>query len=789
MFTTLSSNSPNRVIGKDQYVIPRAWRTETTLLCCVLAGFALFGFWYSMVTPPFETPDEVYHYAFVRHVAQGNGLPVQQATVDAPWEQEGSQAPLYYLLVGWLTRGIDQSDFEAISVRNPRANIGDPLFDGNKNFMLYSAIERPLRGANLALHIGRWVSLCLGVITLWLTYLTVKIGLENALYALIVTLWVAAIPQFAFISAACSNDSMIIAASAATIYWLARLLVKPVTESISVVEWSILGVLLGIAALSKLQGLGLVGLAGVVVIARAWQQQNWRIMLNATIPIALPALLIAGWWYGRNLMLYGDLFGISYLLSNNGLRTDPISWGGLWGELRGLRYSFWGLFGWFNLLLPRWIYHIFDGLTIVALLGLVLQQLWGPSRTTRGRILLCLALFWAVLSLLLLAYWISQATGSQGRLLFPAIGVVVYLMVDGLRMWAHLLPPSYRPVFWLIPPMLLVGSSIFALTILFPRTYAAPLAIATLPNDLPSVDLHYRGTVQSTDEIRLLGLELPTERYRPGERVPVTLYLQADQPIQDDYQLFIQFLNEERTEVGNLTSHPGWGRNPTSLWQSGAIYADHYPVLINQRIDNRSPLLATVYVGFVNPATEKSGRFPIAAYDQNGQALPEPFVGEIAISPLTQPSLADIATDDVDVFEIGTQFGDVIQLSAVTLPNTVNLSNSTAFTTTLLWDAIGTPAADYTAFVHLIDRNSERATGFDQAPALRFPTRYWRNGDRIISKFAMPTPPLLNSDSLEDYAIWVGLYEMRDNELVRLPITNAAGQVAGDGQVLVRERR
>lgn len=807
---------------------------EISLLLCILGGFTLLTFWYSMATPPFETPDELYHYAFVRHIAQGNGLPVQQAEVDAPWEQEGSQAPLYYLLVGWLTRGIDQGDFAALSVRNPRANIGDPLFPGNKNFMLYSAAAHPLQGANLALHIGRWVSLLLGLVTLWCTYLTVRLALvsdqrsgdgpqhawfapigmgrpgnapSRAAFPLIVTLWVAAIPQFAFISASCSNDSLIIAASAATVYWLARLLVKATDQSIKLSEWLILGLLLGIAALSKLQGLGLVGLVGLVVLWLAWQRRDWWLAVRVALPVALPALLIAGWWYGRNVTLYGDLFGVSHLLSNNGLRTEALSWGGLWGELRGLRYSFWGLFGWFNLLLPGWIYALLDGLTLVALLGLVARRILPANPKNRSKdfslspvvktsvfttksatTVRLLALLWTLLSLLLLAYWISQATGSQGRLLFPAIGVIIYLVVDGLRGWVQLLPrPLQRPL-WLAPPLLLLGSSLFALLVLFPKAYATPTPIVALPDSIPLIDMHYRGSTQPTDEIRLLGLEVPTDRYRPGERVPVTLYLQADQPIQEDYQLFIQLLDETGTEVGNLTSHPGWGRNPTSLWQPGVIYADRYPVLIDQPIDNRSPLLAKVYVGFVNPATEKSGRLPISAYDRDGNEVREPFLGTVAISPLTQPAVAALAQAGTETVAVGTQWGSVIQLSAVTLPIAPDLQQGDTFTVTLVWDAIGTPATDYAAFVHFIDGDGAQATGFDQAPALRFPTSYWRSGDRIVTTFALPAPATPTANGLDNYALWVGLYEAGSGGTVRLPVTNAAGQVAGDGQVLVKDR-
>ena len=75
------------------------------------------GVAYSLVVPPFEKPDEVYHYAFARHLSEGNGLPVQTLGSLGPWEHEGTQAPLYYFLVGRLTAGIDQGDFDRSTSR------------------------------------------------------------------------------------------------------------------------------------------------------------------------------------------------------------------------------------------------------------------------------------------------------------------------------------------------------------------------------------------------------------------------------------------------------------------------------------------------------------------------------------------------------------------------------------------------------------------------------------------------------------------------------------------------
>ena len=225
-------------------------------MAAVLVLFACLGLGYSLAVPAFEKPDEVYHYAFARHLAQGNPLPVQTIQADGPWLHEGTQAPLYYFLVGRLIAAIDQSDFDRLNVQNPYANLGNPLFPGNKNFMLYSARPSPPQDTKLAVLVGRCFSWVLGCLTILLVYLTARLAFPGgSRLAWLSALLVASIPQFAFISTSVSNDSMITVMSAAVIYWLGRLVVRNKAEAIKWWEWGVLGILLGLAALSKLQGL------------------------------------------------------------------------------------------------------------------------------------------------------------------------------------------------------------------------------------------------------------------------------------------------------------------------------------------------------------------------------------------------------------------------------------------------------------------------------------------------------------------------------------------------------
>lgn len=749
-------------------------------LVAIVVGFVLLSFWYSLAVPPFETPDELYHYGYIQHLARGNGLPVQNAGLTGPWQHTGSHAPLYYILAGRLTSWIDQSDFEAIAITNPRSNMGDPLYPGNKNRMLYSAADLPLQGANLGLHVARWFSILLGVVTLWCVSQTARFAFAPGdRRALLPPLLLAVIPQFVFISGSASNDNMVIAACAMGVLWLAYLLSAAGERPIRMVEWVVLGVLLGVAALSKLQGLALFALAAGVGIGVAVRRRDWRVPLVAALPVALPALAIAGWWYWRNYTLYGDWFGLNYLLTINGQRTEPLEWGDWWHEFRGLRYSFWGLFGWFNILLPRWIYHVLDGVTLVAIGGIVVrigQRLLRPEaapadgQTATIRWIRGMLLAWVLLSMAAVLYFVLRATGSQGRLLFAAIGAVLTLLVVGVDVWLKLLPRIARRGTWALLVLLLAGATLYTGAVLFPRSYAAPASPTTLPDTAQPVDITYAGL--NDDVIRLRGVELPTGRYTAGESVPVTLYLSTPTPPSFDYELFIQLLDEAGNVLGNVTTHTGWGRYPTSLWEPGRLYADTYAVLVSQRIDPRAPVLARIYTGFIDPRDSNQDLSPVAAYNAQGDEV-IPVVGTVTLVPWTQPQPGEYGLTPQAV-----DFGGVLALvgSSVTVDTPVTVAPGDTVTTTLLWEAQAAPTTDYTTFVHLLDADGNWVAGYDQAPGgRRFPTHAWQPGDRTVSELPIVLPPDLAAG---EYTLWVGVYDAASAGAERLTVNAVDHPVA-----------
>jgi 4-amino-4-deoxy-L-arabinose transferase-like glycosyltransferase len=184
---------------------------EKRILALILALFLCLGVSYALVTPVFEASDELWHYPMIRHLADGNPLPVQ--TFDpaqaGPWKQEASQPPLYYYLGAALTFWIDSGDMEQIRWLNPHVDNGVITPDGNVNLAIHNPDWNRWRGTLLAARVVRIFSVLLGTITVYLTYLIAKeVAPQRPEIALGATAVHAFTPMYLFISGAVNNDNL-----------------------------------------------------------------------------------------------------------------------------------------------------------------------------------------------------------------------------------------------------------------------------------------------------------------------------------------------------------------------------------------------------------------------------------------------------------------------------------------------------------------------------------------------------------------------------------------------------
>jgi hypothetical protein len=235
---------------------PMSEQTCRRWLALILSVYTLLGVTYALTTPPFEASDELWHYPMIRHLADGNPLPVQvfDPAQAGPWNQEASQPPLYYYLGAALTFWIDTGDMAQVRWLNPHVDTGVLTKDGNINLTIHAPDANPWQGTLLAIYIVRLFSVLLGLATVYLTFRIAKLVFGNRYpvignpatdhgspitdhgspvtdyrsLALGATAVTAFLPMFIFISGAVNNDNLVIPLVALALLLMIWAVVQPV---------------------------------------------------------------------------------------------------------------------------------------------------------------------------------------------------------------------------------------------------------------------------------------------------------------------------------------------------------------------------------------------------------------------------------------------------------------------------------------------------------------------------------------------------------------------------------
>ena len=293
----------------------------------------------------------------------------------------------------------------------------------------------------------------------------------------------------------------------------------------------LLGAVLGLAAITKVSGLVLLPVAVLALALSAWPARAWKTSVLRAVTVALIAAAIAGWWYLRNIALYGELNRPAATVEVAGNAPTGFRAMELLAEWKGFGYSFWGVFGGFNVLAPPWFYALTGGLSLVAGAGLVLglirhaQRRRLPAHWQSHLILIA----FIALTFVGLVRWTLMTAASQGRLMFAAIAPIAFYLAFGLLAW---LPARWHTA---ATRLLAVGLAVVALAIPWVAirpAYQPPVPIQELPAAAIALD------VRCGDDIVLAGYRLDskqpwpvslwTSRFigkRPASRTPTSIFL------------------------------------------------------------------------------------------------------------------------------------------------------------------------------------------------------------------------------------------------------------------------
>jgi 4-amino-4-deoxy-L-arabinose transferase-like glycosyltransferase len=468
--------------GKDRRL------SERTLLIGLLVIYLMLGALFAVRTPDWQAPDEPAHYNYIAQLAANGCCPVIEM---GDWDQ----AYLGQLTGGRfapeLLRDLDTIQYE---------DHQPPLY-----YLIAAPIYTLTNGSLTAL---RLLSVVIGAGVVVCAYGVGKALLPNRpQIALGAAAFVAFIPQHLAMLASANNDALAELIVGLTLLALVNLLRAPVMPLERLMLT--LGLLVGLAFLTKTTIYFLAGVVPVAILLRWWiTRPAFSTLLRWLGLFLLPALLMGGLWWARNLTVYGapDFLGLArhdVVVADQMRRVDYIAEFGLdayWRRAVEFTYnSFWGQFGWMALPMPSWVYIgtlallalAVSGWGIAALIRLPGQpnaarpgalqshipplhsQGMGSSRLGAGIIL-------ALVVLLVgsqYVYFNLEFLQHQGRYLFPALIPLGLFVALGMDAWRRLLFRGddaedgmlpYTVLLSIVPLLLLIPLNLYVLWRLLP---------------------------------------------------------------------------------------------------------------------------------------------------------------------------------------------------------------------------------------------------------------------------------------------------------------------------------
>lgn len=687
----------------------------------ILLGFILLAAAYSRATPPFEPPDEGPHFLYAHNILVEGGLPLleDRASVFASQSTHRHHMPLYYLVGALLISGTDRSDVDQFLTQNHLALIGVVAIN-NQNLYLHP-FDPPPDGALRAIHILRAYSIALAAGTLLLIYRGAS-RLFSPRLGVIAMLLTASIPTFIFISASISNDNLVILLVTAGVVWCIEVWQR---ARLSTRDAALIGVILGGTALSKHNGLVLFGIVGLIVLVGALMRRwSWRAAVQALAIAGAISALLAGWWYVRNLDLYGDLLAMQ---ASQGIwgRGDSINTTaqGVLDEARGIYYSFWMTLGHLNVGGPEWLYPY----TFVVIVGGLIGSLIGLVRAVRqrrGDRVFALGLCWLLVLATLAAQVVTtrQIASSQGRILFPALLGFAGLIVVTWDAW---LPRRLTPL--LVVPI--IAAALTGPTIFLPDAYRPLTVVSTLDDGTRPIDAAAEG-------LRLVAYALDQPTAAPGDRVTGMLYFTGAHP--DNPRLILRAIDRrDGTILGGAEFYPGM--IPTATLDPSAIYRAPFRFDLDPAAAPIAPFQLGLLVDWrtLDDGDPAQGRY--LTWDAGSPPILDAWT---LVDPTFTPAPPAVA--------LSATFGGSIRLEGYTLADG---------SIRLIWRALAALDGDYRLALGAFDAAGTVIAQADGEPS-GFPTSAWAAGQIFEDVRVFAPPP-------ETASIYLGWYRVDDG--TRLP--------------------
>jgi hypothetical protein len=360
-------------------------RVPAAAWMCALVALLNAVCW-SIVTPPFQTPDEPAHFAYVQYLAETGHLPSRGGTHYAPdelvamndlrWTQVRAKPGSRTITSQSQQRRLS-SDLARPYPRTGEGDVGLAVSEPPLYYALETIPYGLLRGGTILdqLALMRLVSTLMAAITALFAFLFIREAMPTVRWAWTVGgLGVALAPLLGFMSGAVNPDSMLYAVSAALFFALARGFRRGLNPRLACA----IGVIVAVGLLTKVNFVGLIpgALVGLLVLTRRAAGDSRRAALQslalALALAAIPVLVYAVRNLATGRPVLGLLSSSVKLGVHHGSILDELSymWQYYLPRLPGMAADFHGIsttrqlwfealvgrYGWLDTTFPAWVY-------------------------------------------------------------------------------------------------------------------------------------------------------------------------------------------------------------------------------------------------------------------------------------------------------------------------------------------------------------------------------------------------------------------------------------------------
>ncbi len=687
-------------------------------LLVVVAVFCLLGAIHSVVVPLYEAPDEVWHFSFVRVLATQHALPKQPTEGKDMWLREAGQPPIYYLVAAPFVALLDTSDFPGFV----RFNDAHPAITATSesktpNVFIHTPHEAfPYQGAVLATHAVRLLTVLWGAGAVVGVYLVAREVVPSRPDLALASAAVAAFnPHLIFISSIVNNDAAALCLCTYSL-WLTIRLCREKSEIA-------LGLVLGLALLSKVSALALLPLVGLALALGWWRERDGRATLKRGLIVFGLATVVSAWWYARNWLLYGDPLAWRVWLIDIGVQ--PIGPAEVVRQFGQVATSFWSPY---DGLFPPWVFWALGVVAALAVAGWLRIVVRRDVQANAEGLLLAGA--WFALLLVSLVRYMTITPAAAGRLLFPGIAAFALFLVLGLN--------ALVPRRWSGAALGGVGAGLLALSVITPWGLIAPRFALPLLDSAPDLsgDITFDAFFNN---VHLLGVKITPDEALVGDTVHATLYWQAQDAPSGNQRAVVRLWTMGGQLVSQRDTTPAGETYPPDLWRAGDIVRDTYRLLLHES----GPAMCRVTVDVLDG--DKS-------------------LGQVSSAAALRLGGDEISADEI-AYPLAYTLGDKIELLGY------DVSGSEALEVTLYWRALAELDQDYTVFIHLLDEDGALLGQGDGPPLdADYPSSYWLPGELLSDTHVV----ILQDDLPAGAHLLVGLYRLADG--ARLPAYDAMGE-------------